>query len=72
MSASKLGLEVDPTPTQHTPTREDILTIEQVAERLQVSARMVERLAVPCFYLGPRTRRYIWGTVVDFCERKTL
>lgn len=54
------------------PTREDVLTIKQVAERLQVSERHVERIDAPCFYLGTRTRRYIWGAVLDFCARKTL
>lgn len=54
------------------PTRDDVLTIEQVAERLQISKRHVERMHPPCFYLGTRTRRYIWGAILDFCARKMM
>lgn len=54
------------------PSRDDVLTIKQVAERLQISERHVERMNAPCFYLGTRTRRYIWGAVLDFCARKML
>lgn len=53
-------------------TRETVLTAEQVAAALQIGVRTLERLDVPCFFLGVRTRRYIWGAVLDFCERRSL
>jgi len=49
---------------------EAVLTIEQVAEWLQVSKRQAERLSIPCFYLGTRTRRYLGKSVLEFIERK--
>lgn len=49
---------------------ESVLTIEQVADWLQVSKRQAERLGIPCFYLGTRTRRYLGKTVLEFLERK--
>lgn len=56
---------------RRTPSREDVLTITEVADRLQISKRAAERLHLPCFYLGARTRRFIWGAVLDFCARKS-
>ena len=49
---------------------EAVLDIEQVAQWLQVSKRQAERLHIPCFYLGTRTRRYLGKTVLEFLERK--
>ena len=49
---------------------ESVLTIEQVADWLQISKRHAERLHLPCFYLGTRTRRYLGETVLDFLRRK--
>lgn len=46
-----------------------ILTIEQVADWLQISVRLVERLDIPCVYLGRRTRRYIGKVVLDHLEK---
>lgn len=51
-------------------SRDTVLNIEQVAAGLQVSARTVERLDIPCFFLGVRTKRYIWGEVLDFCRQR--
>lgn len=45
--------------------RDAVLTIEQVAAGLGVSTRTVERLDLPTWYLGRRTRRYLWGAVLD-------
>jgi hypothetical protein len=49
---------------------EAVLTIEQVAQWLQVSKRQAERLHIPCFYLGTRTRRYLGETVLAFLRKK--
>jgi hypothetical protein len=56
------------TPKGYIP--ETVLTIEQVAEWLQVSKRSAEELHLPCFYLGTRTRRYLAKDVLAFIERK--
>ncbi len=45
--------------------REAVLTIEQVAAGLGVSTRTVERADLPTIYLGTRTRRFLWGQVLD-------
>jgi hypothetical protein len=50
---------------------ESVLTLEQVADWLQVSKRQAERLHIPCLYLGKRTRRFLGKTVLDFLEKKT-
>jgi hypothetical protein len=47
-----------------------VLTIEDVAAWLQVSKRHAERLHIPCFYLGTRTRRYLGSTVLDYLKKK--
>lgn len=49
---------------------EAVLDIEHVAEWLGVSKRQAERLGIPCFYLGTRTRRYLGKTVLEFLEEK--
>lgn len=53
---------------------EAVLEIGHVAEWLRVSTRTVERLDVPCFYLGGggKLRRYLAKDVLRFVEgRKT-
>lgn len=49
---------------------EAVLDIYQLSEWLRVSKRQAERLGIPCFYLGTRTRRYLGKTVMEFLERK--
>ena len=51
--------------------RDAVLTIEQVAAGLGVSTRTVERLDLPTWYLGRRTRRYLWGTVLDCLDHRS-
>lgn len=48
---------------------ETVLNIEQVAEWLQVSTRTVERLDIPFFLLGKRTKRYLARHVLEFIEK---
>ena len=45
--------------------RDAVLTVKQLAEALGVSLRTVERMDIPTIYLGKRTRRFIWGQVLD-------
>jgi hypothetical protein len=55
-----------------TYSRDAVVTIEQVAAALQVSIRTVERMDLKTLYIGTRTRRYIWGMVLDsLAERAT-
>ena len=49
---------------------EAILDINDVARWLQVSTRMVERLAIPPVYLGDRTRRYLAATVWEYLKKR--
>lgn len=46
-------------------TRETVLTTAEVAAALKVSVRTVNRSNLPCCYIGRRTKRYIWGAVLD-------
>jgi hypothetical protein len=56
------------TPKGYIP--ETVLTIEQVAEWLQISKRSAEDLHIPCIYLGTRTRRYLAKSVLAYLEGK--
>jgi hypothetical protein len=59
---------VERSPIGYTP--ETVLTIEQVAEWLQIGERSAEDLHLPCFYLGTRTRRYLAKHVLEYIEKK--
>ena len=56
------------TPIGYSP--ETVLTIEQVADWLQISKRSAESLHLPCFYLGKRTRRFLAKDVLRYIEAK--
>jgi hypothetical protein len=45
--------------------RDAVVTIEEVAAALRVSIRTVERMDLKTIYCGRRTRRYLWGQVLD-------
>jgi hypothetical protein len=45
--------------------RDAVVTIEEVAAALRVSIRTVERMDLPTVYCGRRTRRYLWGKILD-------
>ena len=48
----------------------EVLTVEQVAELLQVSPKRVRQLPIPQVRLGPRTIRFRREDVERFIERK--
>jgi hypothetical protein len=48
-----------------TYSRDAVVTIEQVAAAIGVSVRQVERMDLPTVYCGRRTRRYVWGQILD-------
>lgn len=48
----------------------DVLDIEELARALNISVRTAERQHFPCVYLGERTKRYVWGQIIDFLTRK--
>ncbi|MHB1097823.1 MAG: hypothetical protein ACYC3F_16820 [Gemmatimonadaceae bacterium] len=48
-----------------TYSREAILTAEEMAAVLKISVRQLDRQDLPCVYLGNRTRRYVYGQVLD-------
>lgn len=45
--------------------REAVLDIDQLAAGLGVSVRTIERMDLPTVILGARTKRFIWGQVLD-------
>ena len=47
-----------------------VLTIDQVASCLQIGVRSVERLNLPCIYLGARTRRYLGKHLLAYLESR--
>lgn len=46
-------------------SRDAILRIEEVAAGLLVSVRTVERMDLPTIYLAGRTKRFLWGQILD-------
>lgn len=48
-----------------TYARDAVLTIDEVAKGLGVSVRTVERMDLPTIYLGKRTKRFLWGQILD-------
>lgn len=51
-------------------SRETVMDAEQCAEWLGVSVDTLERYDVPSAFLGPRTRLYVVGEVVDFLAKQ--
>jgi hypothetical protein len=47
-----------------------ILTRDEVAERLKIRPRQVERLGVPCINLGRKTKRYLEADLLAWLEQK--
>jgi hypothetical protein len=45
---------------------EEFLRIDELARRLKVSVRLIERLDLPAVYFGARTRRFIWSDVLKY------
>jgi hypothetical protein len=45
--------------------RDAVVTIHEVAAALRVSVRTVERMDLPTVYCGRKTRRYMWGQLLD-------
>ena len=43
---------------------EAVLDVDHVAAALGVSPRTVERLDLPCIYLGAHIRRFLWSEVL--------
>jgi len=43
---------------------EAVLDVDHVALALGVSPRTVERLDLPCIYLGAHIRRFLWSEVL--------
>lgn len=48
-----------------------VLTARQVAEALQISKRTLDKMDyLPTIYLGKRSRRYRWGSVLRVLEER--
>jgi len=52
------------------PSRDAILTTEQVADWLQISAEQVRRLNLPAISVGKRKWRFIAGQVLDALHQR--
>lgn len=50
--------------------RDPVLTVAEVARRLGISVRQVQRLGIPYLDFGPRTRRYRWSDVAGWLEQR--
>ena len=46
-------------------SRDAIVSIAQVAAGLGVSVRTVERMDLPTIYIAGRTKRFLWGQILD-------
>ncbi len=64
-AADRAGL-IERQPVSYTP--ETILTVDQVADWLQLSVRKVEQLPIKSGYLGNR-RRYLAKHVLEYLEQ---
>lgn len=51
--------------------REAVLEIGHVAAAFGVGKRSAERYHFKCFYLGSKTRRFLWGDILDECSRRS-
>jgi hypothetical protein len=51
--------------------REAVLKVEQLAAALGVSVRTAERMDLPSFIVGARSRRYLWGAVLDVLAERS-
>lgn len=51
--------------------REAVLEIEHVAAAFGVGKRSAERYRFKCFYLGSKTRRFLWGDILDECSKRS-
>lgn len=49
--------------------RDAIVDREHVQAALNISREKVDRLDLPCFYIG-RDVRYIWGQVLDYLSER--
>lgn len=47
-----------------------VLNVKQVAQWLGVSTRSVERLDIPCVFLGTRSKRYLGKDVLAYLEQR--
>jgi hypothetical protein len=46
-------------------SRDAVVDIAQLAAGLGVSVRTAERMDLPSFLVGKRSRRWLWGTVLE-------
>lgn len=65
VAADRAG-RIERSPASYTP--ETILTVEQLADWLQLSVRKVEQLPIKSGYLGNR-RRYLAKHVLEYLEQ---
>jgi len=57
-------------PLESRDSRQEIMTLQEVAAWLKIEPRQVQRLGIPFFNLGDRTRRYMAQDVREWLERR--
>jgi hypothetical protein len=51
-------------------SRDDVLTPRELATALGVSVRTIERMDLPTVYIGHRTKRFVYGQVLDVLKER--
>lgn len=52
------------------PAETAVLDKAQLAAALGISERQVERLDLPCVYLGAKTPRWVWAQVLEILRER--
>lgn len=47
-----------------------VLNAQQLADAIGVSVDTIEKMDLPCFYAGTRTKRYVWRQVLAILEER--
>ena len=57
-------------PLESRDSRQEVLTLQEVAEWLKITPRQIQRLGIPYFNLGDRPRRYLAQDVREWLARR--
>jgi hypothetical protein len=57
-------------PLESRDSRQEVLTLQEVAAWLKVKPRQVLRLGIPCLDLGHRTKRFLAQDVREWLARR--
>ena len=57
-------------PLESRESRQEVLTLQEVAAWLKIEPRQVQRLGIPYLNLGDRTRRYVAQEVREWLAQR--